>query len=141
MKWLGLLIALAAAFAVAPTPWARDTTRQRECARPAAVQPISFSATKHPAIRAHVEAAIAQGWPAVLTLERDGADDRRERLLRDVLTRPGHDRDEYPPAVGRHAWRASVRLVPSSENRSHGATLGLKLRRFCDGTRFSYVFY
>jgi hypothetical protein len=31
--------------------------------------------------------------------------------------------------------------VPSSENRSHGSTLGIKLRRFCDGTRFRYVFY
>ena len=38
-------------------------------------------------------------------------------------------------------WRAHVAYVPSAENRSHGATLGLKLRRFCDGTRFRYVFY
>jgi hypothetical protein len=51
------------------------------------------------------------------------------------------DRDEYPPAVGRSSVRASVRYVPSSENRSHGATLGIKLRRYCDGTRFRYVFY
>ena len=29
----------------------------------------------------------------------------------------------------------------SAENRSHGSVLGLKLRRFCDGTRFRYVFY
>ena len=51
------------------------------------------------------------------------------------------DRDEYPPAVGRASVRASVAYVPSSENRSHGATLGIKLRRYCDGTRFRYVFY
>jgi hypothetical protein len=34
-------------------------------------------------------------------------------------------------------WKADVRYVPSSENRSHGSSLGAKLRRFCDGTRFS----
>ena len=62
------------------------------------------------------------------------------------------DRDEYPPAVGRgrgaqlvrgsspRGWRADVAYVPSSENRSHGATLGNKLARFRDGTRFRYSF-
>jgi hypothetical protein len=29
--------------------------------------------------------------------------------------------------------------VPSSENRSHGASLGGKLRRYCEGTRFRYA--
>ena len=38
-------------------------------------------------------------------------------------------------------WLADVAFVPSSENRSHGATLGIKLLRYCDGTRFRYVFY
>ena len=48
----------------------------------------------------------------------------------------------------RHGWPrvlrrapADVAYVPSSENRSHGAVLGIKLRRFCEGTRFRYVFY
>jgi hypothetical protein len=60
--------------------------------------------------------------------------------------------DEYPPAVGRgkgaglergrnpRGWKADVRYVASSENRSHGASLGAKLRDFCSGTRFRYVF-
>jgi hypothetical protein len=30
--------------------------------------------------------------------------------------------------------------VPSSENRSQGSSLGAKLRRFRDGTRFRYAF-
>ena len=38
-------------------------------------------------------------------------------------------------------WRADVAYVPSGENRGHGSVLGIKLRRFCDGTRFRYVFY
>lgn len=38
-------------------------------------------------------------------------------------------------------WLADVACVPSSENRSHGSTMGAKLRRFCDGQKFRYVFY
>jgi hypothetical protein len=34
-----------------------------------------------------------------------------------------------------------VEYVPSSENRSHGSSLGAQLRPYCDGTRFRYVFY
>ena len=30
--------------------------------------------------------------------------------------------------------------VSSRENRSHGSSLGAKLRRFCNGTRFRYIF-
>jgi hypothetical protein len=91
-------------------------------------------------------------WPVRLVLNRPGADARRERLLEDIPTRDGFDRDEYPPAVGRgkgaglergrnpRGWKADVRYVASSENRSHGASLGAKLRDFCSGTRFRYVF-
>lgn len=114
---------------------------------------ITFSATKYPEIRAHTQAAFAAGWPSVLVLNRPGATARRARLLARIPTRDGYDRDEYPPAVGRgrgpglergtnpRGWQADVRHVPSSENRSHGSVLGIKLRRFCEGTRFRYVFY
>jgi hypothetical protein len=97
--------------------------------------------------------ALRRGWPRILVLNRTGADARRDRLLSGRSTRPGMDRDEYPPAVGRgkgahlvrgstpRGWLADVAFVPSAENRSHGSTMGIKLRRFCDGTRFRYVFY
>jgi hypothetical protein len=123
------------------------------CVRPPGVQNISFSATKYPNIRRHFLDALRKGWPRTLVLNRRGADARRDRLLADYPTRPRLDRDEYPPAVGRgngpglergvnpRGWRADVRYVPSTENRSHGSTLGIKLRRFCNGTRFRYVFY
>jgi hypothetical protein len=117
------------------------------------VQNITFSKTRYPNIRRHFVAARRGGWPRTLVLNRPGADARRERLLEDIATRAGFDRDEYPPAVGRgrgkrlargshpRGWMADVAYVPSSENRSHGSTMGIKLRRFCDGTRFRYVFY
>jgi hypothetical protein len=125
----------------------------RGCVRPSAVQRISFSSTKYPNIRRHFLVALRKGWPRTLVLNRSGADARRDRLLASYPTRPGQDRDEYPPAVGRgkgpglergvnpRGWRADVSYVPSHENRSHGSTMGIKLRRFCSGTRFRYVFY
>ena len=105
-----------------------------------------------------MDAAIARGWPRVMLLNRKGAEQRRQRLLDPAIfpTRAGFDRDEYPAAVGRGrangkqrglirginpiGWLADVEYVPSGENRSHGSSLGAKLRRLCDGTRFRYVF-
>ena len=114
---------------------------------------IGFSGTKYPNIQAHFRRALEAGWPSKLVVNRPGADTRRDRLLRESEPRSGSDRDEYPPAIGRgrgkglvkgsspRGWKADVAYVPTSENRSHGATLGGKLRRFCNGTRFRYVFY
>ncbi len=123
------------------------------CQRPSGVQNIGFSATKYRNIRRHFLEALRSGWPATLVLKRSGASERRDRLLIGVSTRKGYDRDEYPPAVGRGAgaglmrgvnpvgWMASVMLIPSSENRSHGAVMGAKLRGLCSGTKFRYLFY
>jgi hypothetical protein len=136
-----------------PQPQTSAGVNPRGCVRPHGVQNISFSATKYPDIRRHFLDALRKGWPRTLVVNRPGAEARRDRLLASYPTRPGQDRDEYPPAVGRghgaglergsnpRGWRADVRYVPSSENRSHGSTLGTKLRRLCNGVRFRYVFY
>jgi hypothetical protein len=125
---------------------------QASCTKPSGVQRLVFSASKYPNIRRHFRGALRRGWPVRLVVNRRGADARRDRLLQDIPTRDGFDRDEYPPAVGRgkgkglmrgrhpRGWKADVRYVPSSENRSHGSSLGAKLRPFCNGTRFRYVF-
>ena len=138
---------------VQPVATASPTPAAGSCQKPAGVQPISFSKTKYTHIYAHYRRAVRRGWPKTLELNRKGADARRDKLLSGYPTKKGKDRDEYPPAVGRgrgpgltrgsrpRGWKADVAYVPSSENRSHGATLGIKLRRFCDGTKFRYVFY
>lgn len=137
-----------------PAPASPSSTSTASCARPKGVQSISFSATKYPNIRTHYLDALKHGWPRILVVNRPGADARRDRLLTDVPTRAGFDRDGYPPAVGLGAgrkalkrgtdptgWRASIAYVESGENRAHGSVLGAKLRHLCDGTRFRYVFY
>lgn len=144
--------------APSPPPPPPRATRPRGCSRPSAVQRLRVSKLKYPNIKAHMDAAIARGWPRVMVLNRKGAQQRRDRLLDPVIfpTRAGLDRDEYPAAVGRGrangkqrglirginpiGWLADVEYVPSGENRSHGSSLGAKLRRLCDGTRFRYLF-
>lgn len=126
------------------------TAQAASCQKPRGVVTIYFSARKYPNIRKHALDAIRKGWPSVLVVNRRGADDRRDRLLGPIPTKRGYDRDEYPPAVGRGkgrglqkgsnptGWRADVRYVRSKENRSHGSSMGGKLRKFCNGTRFRY---
>jgi hypothetical protein len=140
--------------AATTTPASTDSaTNPANCTTPRAVQNITFSKTKYPNIRKHFLRALRRGWPRTPVLNRTGAAERRARLLEGVATKPGYDRDEYPPALARgkglgltkgidpRGWRADVALVPAHENRSHGSTMGLKLRRFCNGTKFRYVFY
>ena len=150
-----VIAVFAAAVVVIATPssGARAVPADAACERPRGVQPVVFTAAKYPNIRRHFRRAVhRRGWPLVLVVNRRKAEERRERLMREIPTREGFDRDEYPPAVGRgngrdlergrrpRGWRADVRHVPSSENRSHGATLGALLAPYCNGVRFRYVF-
>jgi hypothetical protein len=128
------------------------TTTSASCTTPVGVLTLTFSRAKYPNIRKHVLAALHDGWPRVLVVNRPGASARRARRLAHVRTRHGFDRDEYPPAEARGrghgltrgtnptGWMANVRLVPSSENRSQGAVMGDDLKPYCNGTKFREVF-
>lgn len=133
-----------------PTP-PSGGTQPVGCTSPRSVQSVTFSSAKYPTIRRHVNRAVRAGWPRVLTINREGSDQRRSRLLRGKPTRAGFDRDEYPPAMARGrgsavrgsapvGWMASVMYVPRSENRSHGAVMGAAARKWCNGVRFRFIF-
>jgi type IV secretory pathway VirD2 relaxase len=79
--------------------------------RPTGVQRIVFSAREYPNVRRHFRGALRRGWPRRLVVNRRGADARRDRALRDIPTREGFDRDEYPPRGGARA-RAGARAWP-----------------------------
>src|SRR4051794_5029498 len=70
------------------------------CTKPRKVQRLVFSKANYPNIRKHFLTAVRKGWPKRLVLNRRGADARRDRLLEDIPTKDGYDRDEYPPAAG-----------------------------------------
>jgi hypothetical protein len=120
---------------------ADGSAKTTNCRKPSAVVSIGLSKTKYPHILGHMEEAVAKGWPRVLTLNRVGAGARRDQLLRGIPTKPGFDRDEWPAAVGRSSYKADVKYVESSENRSAGSVMGIKLRQYCDGTRFQLIGY
>ena len=117
-----------------------DVTPDRSgCERTRRVVVIDLRDRKHARVLDHAHDAIRAGHPRRLHIDRAAADRHREEATSGVRTRPGFDRDEYPPAMSREGGRgADVRLVRSRENRSAGASMGAQLERFCDGTRFRY---
>ncbi|NLD75043.1 MAG: hypothetical protein GX643_00085 [Acidimicrobiales bacterium] len=84
----------------------------------------------------HVIDAQRGGAPRVLRLDRGGAQARRTSALRDVPSRAGLDRDEYPFAVSSQRGGLSIRHIDPSSNRSLGAYVGAQLRALPDGARF-----
>lgn len=114
---------------------------------------LRLSRKKYPTIYQHFRQAVKDGWPQILAINRPGAGKRSDKLLRDVEPLGGHDRNQYPPAIGRgkyrkalmqgwrpRGWRASVMQVPSREMHLHGSAMRSKLRKYCDGTRFRFRF-
>jgi hypothetical protein len=102
----------------------------------AAVVVLQVDDDRWPLVADHIADAQLAGESAVCTLDRDGAEDRRDQALEGIPTRPGFDRDEYPHAVCEEGGAGSdVRYVPSGENRSHGSWLGRVIADWPDGTR------
>lgn len=120
-----------------PAPGADATS----CETTDRVVTVAISKTRYPAVLAHIRQAVRADWPRVLTIHRAGADRRRDRALAAIPTRPGMDRDEWPMAFARRSWPAHVAYVPSAQNRGAGSSIALKLRRYCDGTRFRVIAY
>lgn len=108
------------------------------CTFPQTVVSLHFSQSKYPTIYQHYQDAVSKGWPKVLIKDATDATYNRSHLLKGVPTKDGYDRDEYPPAEGREGWLGTVMYVPSSENRSQGASMGSQLSQYCDGVRFQY---
>lgn len=114
--------------------------RTTDCTTPRHPIAVTFSRSRYPNIVAHIKQSWKLGYPRTLRINREGADSRRDKLLRGIPTKPGYDRDEAPAAALRDTVKADVKYVPSSENRSAGARLGARIGPYCDGTRVRYFF-
>ena len=100
---------------------------------------MNFDDTRHHNIIDHAFDARRAGHPRTLRIARQEADANRKASLKGIPTRPGFDRDEYPPAMSDQGGEgASVRYVKLSENRSAGRLMGKRLKPFCDGQRFYF---
>jgi hypothetical protein len=110
------------------------------CRRPSHAIRVTFSRADYPNIIKHIKVSWKRSFPKKLVIWRPGADERRDKLLEGIPTKPGFDRDEAPAAVLRKQVSASVRYVPSGENRSAGASLGSQISPYCNGVRVRYRF-
>ncbi|MBD1380727.1 NucA/NucB deoxyribonuclease domain-containing protein [Metabacillus arenae] len=101
---------------------------------------LYFPTDRYPETADHVSDAIAAGHSSVCTIDRDGADQRREESLEGIPTKPGYDRDEWPMAMCEEGGAgASVRYVTPSDNRGAGAWVGNQVEDYPDGTRVLFI--
>lgn len=97
---------------------------------------IEISRKKYLESAKHIEDAIADGKPDVLTIDRANARANRKASLKDIDKVPGKDLDEYPPAMFMESGSgASVRPINPSDNRGAGSTFGHQLRQYPNGTK------
>lgn len=129
----------------------KGSAKTKDCRLVRKVVAIGISTTRSPETVAHFEDAKRRGYPEVLTIDRAGADLNREQSLAGIPTAAGKQRDEYPPAISKEGGiaeigpskgrRADVRLIDETDNSRSGASMGVKLRQYCDGQKFMLVGY
>lgn len=101
---------------------------------------LEFPADRFPQTAAHIASAILSGESAICTIDRAGAERRREASLAGIPTRDGYDRDEWPMAMCAEGGAgASVAYIDPAENRGAGSWVGNQLERYPDGTRVKFV--
>lgn len=137
---------------------ARTPKSRRDGTKPCRTTPgvvdVGISGTQYPEVLKHMEDAILAGWPRTLVINRPGAERRRRKAVAQLPPQAGSDRDEYPPAFLRGrgpsslrqgtspvGWKASVRYVNPKQNQGAGASIGAKLRPYCNGQRVTITAY
>jgi hypothetical protein len=96
----------------------------------------TISRSKYPESAQHIEDAIKNGQPDILTINRGGAKSNRRDSLKGLKKVQSKDLDEYPPAMFKEGGSgASVRPISPSDNRGAGSSMGHQLRQYPDGTK------
>lgn len=97
---------------------------------------IVLDSKKYQQTAEHIRRAINQGMPSIVTIERKGADDRREESLENTKIRKEYDRDEFPMAMFAEGGAgADVAYIDSKDNQGAGSTIRWQLHGIQDGTR------
>lgn len=101
-----------------------------------AVRTVILDSARYPQTAEHIRIAQNRGCPDVVTLDRDGAADRRRDSLSGIPTRSDFDRDEFPCAMFAEGGEgANVAYLSPSDNRGAGSALQRQIRTLPDGTR------
>lgn len=100
---------------------------------------VIIDSQKYPESAEHIKAAVREGHPAMLTLNRSMADENRRQSLAGIPERSYADRDEYPPASFSEGGQgAHVAYINSSDNRGSGSSFRWQLSGVPDGTRVRF---
>lgn len=98
---------------------------------------VQFPKERYPETGSHIQEAIRKGHSDVCTIDRNGADARRQESLKGIPTKPGFDRDEWPMAVCLEGGKgASVQYVSPSDNRGQAHGSGIKSASFLMGKEY-----
>ena len=121
------------------------------CERPRQTVTVRLSRRRYPEATLHFEVAWRQGVTRRYTIARGLADENRdawEPLVPAGVDADGDgeedDRDEVPMAFTKEGRRKAangrsashIAYVDASDNRGAGSSIGGRLRRYCNGTRF-----
>ncbi|MEC0385658.1 NucA/NucB deoxyribonuclease domain-containing protein [Bacillus velezensis] len=97
---------------------------------------ISFPSSRYPETAKHIEDAIANGASKICTIDREGAEENRKESLKDVPTRQGFDRDEYPMAMCSEGGAgADIEYISPKDNRGAGSWVSHELHDMPDGAK------
>ena len=97
---------------------------------------LKLKRSGYPATFGHISDAIDLGHAKVVTIQRGTAKANRKTSLKNIKTKPGYDRDEWPMAMFKEGGDgASVRYIDPSDNRGAGSSIGNVLSELPDGTR------
>ncbi|MFP5281793.1 NucA/NucB deoxyribonuclease domain-containing protein, partial [Bacillus safensis] len=95
---------------------------------------------KYPETARHIKNAIEKGASAVCTIDREGADENREESLKNIPTKRGYDRDEFPMAMCEEGGAgADIEYISPADNRGAGSWVSHQLSEYEDGTVVLFV--
>lgn len=101
---------------------------------------LKFPADKYPETARHIKNAIKKGASPVCTIDREGADENREESLKNIPTKRGYDRDEFPMAMCEEGGAgADIEYISPSDNRGAGSWVSHQLSEHEDGTAVLFV--
>ena len=101
---------------------------------------INFPSEKYPETADHIEDAITDGNSKICTIDRNGADENRDESLKNIPTKVGYDRDEYPMAMCEEGGAgADIEYITPSDNRGAGSWVSHQLSDYPDGTKVLFV--
>lgn len=117
-----------------------DEWQEKPAAHSSSDYTLEFPAGRYPETAKHIQEAMASGESKICTIDRDNAEENRKESLKDIPTKKGYDRDEWPMAMCREGGEgADIEYISPSDNRGAGAWVSNQLDRFPDGTRVEFI--